>query len=641
MTEKYRLFLERLVSCPRGIKRLILGAFDTTAILFSLWLAYYLRLGIVFIPKENQYWIFIVAPLIAIPIFTYFGLYRAITRYLGMRAIWDIVRSTALFTIIFAVVVLIFKTDEFVPRTIYGILGLLVLIFVGGFRLSIRWWVGRYITKQYMLGPMRHSPPVIIYGAGGAGMEVAAAMKLSKQLSPVAFIDDDKSLHRQQINGFTVYPFSRLTYLIEKYHVSDVLLAMPSIPKQKLASIISKLEPYPIHVRSLPSLSELAEGKVSIADIREVEIGDLLGREPVEPITELLAANISEKVVMVTGAGGSIGAELCRQIVKLKPKSLILFELNEFALYEVERQLAIHLPEIEIQAVIGNVINKRRVKAICKQFGVNTIYHAAAYKHVPLVEKNTTEALFNNVFGTRRCAEAAIEACVETFVLISTDKAVRPTNTMGATKRLAEMVLQTFALEEKHTTRFTMVRFGNVLGSSGSVVPLFRQQIAAGGPVTVTDERITRYFMTIPEAAELVIQAGAMGQGGDVFVLDMGEPVKILDLAKKMIHLSGFSERTERQPDGDVKIEITGLRPGEKLFEELLIGDDVVETIHPKIMRAQEKMVSSDELNGYLSQLEQAYEANDCKRIREVLLTVVDEYAPQCDVQDWLKASNH
>lgn len=640
MAEQYHFLINLLVASPRLFKQFVFGLIDSIVIVFSLWLAYCLRLGVLYSPTEEQLWIFVTAPLTAVPIFYFFGLYRAITRYLGMRAIWDIVKATALFTIVFAVIVLILKIDEFVPRTIYGILGVLSLIFVGGFRLIIRWWVGLYINKQPILGPMKQIPPVIIYGAGESGMQLVAALKLSRQLKPIAFIDDNVSLHKTQINGLVVYAFEKLAQLIEQYHVNEVLLAMPSLSKSKLSKVITKLEPFPVHVRTLPSLSELAEGKIKISDIREVEIADLLGRDKVQPIQSLLNANILNKSVMVTGAGGSIGSELCRQIAKLKPSIVVLFEQNEFSLYEIERELRQSFPGLTIKPVLGDVSEKKRVKAVCKTFAINTIFHAAAYKHVPMVELNTTEAIRNNIFGTQVCAEVAIEESVDTFVLVSTDKAVRPTNTMGATKRFAELILQAYADEQKSNsiaTRFTMVRFGNVLGSSGSVVPLFREQIRTGGPVTVTDERITRYFMTIPEAAELVIQAGAMGRGGDVFVLDMGEPVRIYELAQKMIHLSGFTERTAQQSDGDIQINVTGLRPGEKLFEELLIGDNVKKTEHPKIMRAEEKMLPIKQVNQQLTELMTAYRNDDISQIRQTLLDTVDGFEPQCEVQDWLK----
>jgi FlaA1/EpsC-like NDP-sugar epimerase len=639
MAEQYHFLINLLVSSPRLFKQLIFGAVDSIVIIFSLWLAYCLRLGVLYSPPQEQWWIFVTAPITAIPIFYFFGLYRAITRYLGMRAIWDIVKATALFSIVFAVIVLIFKIDEFVPRTIYGILGVLSLLFVGGFRLIIRWWVGLYINKQPILGPMKQIPPVIIYGAGESGMQLVAALKLSRQLKPIAFIDDNESLHKTQINGLVVHSFEKLAQLIERYRVNEVLLAMPSLSRSQLSEVITKLEPFPVHVRTLPSLSELAEGKVKVSDIREVEIADLLGRDKVQPIQSLLHANILNKSVLVTGAGGSIGSELCRQIAKHKPNSIVLFEQNEFALYEIERELRLSFPCLIIKPVLGDVVEKKRVKAACKSFNINTIFHAAAYKHVPMVELNTTEAIRNNVFGTQVCAEVAIEEKVETFVLVSTDKAVRPTNTMGATKRFAELILQAYADEQKNNsviTRFTMVRFGNVLGSSGSVVPLFREQIRTGGPVTVTDERITRYFMTIPEAAELVIQAGAMGHGGDVFVLDMGEPVQIYELAQKMIHLSGFTERTTQQPSGDIEINVTGLRAGEKLFEELLIGDNVETTAHPKIMRAEEKMLSLEQVNQQLTRLTVAYKNDDVTQVRQVLLDTIDGFEPQCEIQDWI-----
>jgi FlaA1/EpsC-like NDP-sugar epimerase len=432
-----------------------------------------------------------------------------------------------------------------------------------------------------------------------------------------------------------VYSFSELSHLIEKFYVRDVLLAMPSISRSRRHQIIQLLEPYPVHVRTLPDLVDLAEGKVTVADIREVDIADLLGRESVEPQYDLLHANITNKTVMVTGAGGSIGSELCRQIIKLEPSQLVLYEVNEFGLYNIEKELK-HLDfEVPIISILGTVLNQTRLESVCKRFNVNTIYHAAAYKHVPMVEKNTTEGVRNNVFGTLCCAKAAIATKVETFVLISTDKAVRPTNTMGASKRFAELVLQGLAAENAHT-RFTMVRFGNVLGSSGSVVPLFREQFANGGPVTVTDPRIIRYFMTIPEAAELVIQAGAMGKGGDVFVLDMGEPIRIVELAKRMIHLSGFVEKDEGHPDGDIEITYTGLRPGEKLYEELLIGDNVSDTKHQRIMRAQEKVIVWEKLTVILSELEQANEKDDYQAVRLLLEEYVDGFQPQCDIEDWL-----
>jgi len=629
-------FLKR----SRKVKRVISICVDAVAVSVALWLAFSLRLGEFYLPPLQQLWIFALAPAIAVPIFIKSGLYRAIIRYIGIDALWAISRAVILFTLIFAVAVL--TADELagrVPRTVYGINAVIVLLFVGGSRMLARWLFTHSQQHNWSdLHTERYIPPVIIYGAGHAGAQLVAMLKMSHQMRPVAFIDDKPSLIHQEINGLRVYTFEQLTGLIEKFQARDLLLAMPSASRYERNVILKRLEQYPIHVRSLPDLMDIAEGRIEVSDIQEVAIGDLLGREAVMPDQKLLHNNISNKVVMVTGAGGSIGSELCRQISQLEPTMLILFEISEFSLYRLEMELeklASHIPVIPI---LGSVVNQKRVAAICKQFNVQTIYHAAAYKHVPIVEKNISEGVRNNVFGTLNCAQAAIEADVETFVLISTDKAVRPTNTMGASKRLAELVLQ--ALAESTTlyqkTRFTMVRFGNVLGSSGSVVPLFREQIASGGPVTVTDAEIIRYFMTIPEAAELVIQAGAMGLGGDVFVLDMGQPVKIVDLAKSMIHLSGFTVRDETNPNGDIDIHFTGLRPGEKLFEELLIGNNVTETEHTKIRRAKEKIIPWHQLSALLDKLTQAADSDDCVQLRELLLLAVDEFKPQCEVSDWL-----
>lgn len=626
------------LSRPRTLKRLITLSVDFIAIIFALWLAFSLRYGVLYIPPQKQLWIFLLAPVIAIPLFIRAGLYRAIVRYLGMHALWTIIKATSLYALLFAVVVLLAGVEQ-VPRTVYGINAIILVLFVGGSRMVARWWFAGNIAENTLSKtPKRRAPPVIIYGAGQSGAQMAAALKVSHQLNPVAFIDDNPTLHRQQINGLNVYSFSELSHVIEKFHVRDVLLAMPSIARSQRYKIIQLLEPYPVHVRTLPDLVDLAEGKVTVADIREVDIADLLGRESVEPQYDLLHANITDKTVMVTGAGGSIGSELCRQIVKSKPTQLVLYELNEFGLYSIEKELKSLGFKMPIISILGTVLNQTRLEMVCTRFNVNTIYHAAAYKHVPMVEKNTTEGVRNNVFGTLSCAKAAIASKVETFVLISTDKAVRPTNTMGASKRLAELVLQGLAEEknENSVTRFTMVRFGNVLGSSGSVVPLFREQIANGGPITVTDPRIIRYFMTIPEAAELVIQAGAMGHGGDVFVLDMGDPIRIVELAQRMIKLSGFTEKDEEHPEGDLEITYTGLRPGEKLYEELLIGDNVSNTQHQRILRAQEKVISWEKLTVILSELGQANDKDDYQAVRLLLEDYVDGFQPQCGIEDWL-----
>ena len=631
-----RKAIDSVLASPRSIKRTIAVSFDFFVVIFSLWLALSLRYSEFYIPAQSIWWVFLAAPAIAIPVFIKFGLYRAIIRYLGMQAIWTVVKATMLYEILFAILILMSNVQG-VPRTVYAIQVILLLIIVGGTRLIARWWINS--MQNGSNHPARNKklvPPVIIYGAGASGMQLASALKQSYQYRPVAFIDDAVEFHNHQINGLTVFPFIKLSHLIELHGVTDLFLALPSVARGRRNELIRLLEPFSLHVRTLPSLIDLADGKVNVSDIREVDIADLLGREAVEPIKDLLEANITNKVVMVTGAGGSIGSELCRTIIRLKPSSLVLYELNEFSLYAIEMELESLDIGVPIFALLGNVQDQKRIESVCSRFNINTIYHAAAYKHVPMVEKNTSEGVRNNIFGTLSCVNAAIASKVETFVLISTDKAVRPTNTMGATKRFAELVLQGLAREQSET-RLIMVRFGNVLGSSGSVVPLFREQIANGGPITVTDSRIIRYFMSITEAAELVIQAGAMGQGGDVFVLDMGKPIRIVDLAKRMIHLSGCIEKNEENPEGDIEITYTGLRAGEKLYEELLIGDKIADTNHSKIMRAEEKVISWLDLSNILPRLQNVNDQNNTEEVRAILLDYVDGFKPQCDNQDWIK----
>ena len=631
-----RKAIDSVLASPRSIKRTITVSFDFFVVIFSLWLALSLRYSEFYIPAQSIWWVFLAAPAIAIPVFIKFGLYRAIIRYLGMQAIWTVVKATMLYEILFAILILMSNVQG-VPRTVYAIQVILLLIIVGGTRLVARWWINS--MQNGSNHPARNKKlvlPVIIYGAGASGMQLASALKQSYQYRPVAFIDDAVEFHNHQINGLTVFPFIKLSHLIELHGVSDLFLALPSVARGRRNELIRLLEPFSLHVRTLPSLIDLADGKVNVSDIREVDIADLLGREAVEPIKDLLEANITNKVVMVTGAGGSIGSELCRTIIRLKPSSLVLYELNEFSLYAIEMELESLDIGVPVFALLGNVQDQKRIESVCSRFNINTIYHAAAYKHVPMVEKNTSEGVRNNVFGTLSCVNAAIASKVETFVLISTDKAVRPTNTMGATKRFAELVLQGLAREQSET-RLIIVRFGNVLGSSGSVVPLFREQIVNGGPITVTDSRIIRYFMSIAEAAELVIQAGAMGQGGDVFVLDMGEPIRIVDLAKRMIHLSGCIEKNEENPEGDIEITYTGLRAGEKLYEELLIGDKIADTNHSKIMRAEEKVISWLDLSNILPRLQNVNDQNNTEEVRAILLDYVDGFKPQCDNQDWIK----
>lgn len=633
---KYNKVMRWFLQLSRAIKRVFSVFIDYFVVMLVLWMAFSLRLSTLYVPPQTQWWLFLLAPLIAIPIFIKLGLYRAIVRYIGLDALWTIFKAISLFTLIFAtVIVLSGPYAGLVPRTIYVINAVLLFLCIGGLRLYARWLFISSTQKPLAeLDNKRYIPPVLIYGAGRAGAQLSALLKMGRQLQPVAFLDDDPTLYRQQINGLNVYRPRDLVKLIEKFHVRDVLLAMPSTSRSRRSEILLSLEPFPVHIRTLPDLTDIAEGKLEVSDIQEVDIADLLGREAVAADPHLLTANISQKCVMVTGAGGSIGSELSRQIIKLKPSRLLLFELSEFALYQIEQELNQIASQVEVIALLGSVVDRSRLTSICQHFSVQTIYHAAAYKHVPMVEKNVGEGIRNNVFGTLHCAQAAIAANVETFVLISTDKAVRPTNTMGASKRMAELVLQ--ALAEVSDTRFTMVRFGNVLGSSGSVVPLFREQIAKGGPVTVTDPQIIRYFMTISEAAELVIQAGAMGKGGDVFVLDMGAPIKIIDLAFRMIHLSGFTVKSVENPEGDIEITFTGLRPGEKLYEELLIGENVSQTAHQKIMRAEEQVISWHDLQLILTDLQHAVSVSDYPQIRALLGEYVDGFMPQCGIEDWL-----
>lgn len=617
---------------------------DMLFVVLGLWASFSLRLGEWYVPKGDLLFVFAIGPALAVPIFLKFGLYRAIIRYIGGRALWAVFQAVTLYALVFTVIVFLLGPQVgLIPRTVPFINWLMLLLLVGGSRFVARWWLADvYARLGGKVAQDCCSIPVIIYGAGNAGVQLASALGYGQEFNPVAFIDDDKLLHNQKVNGLRIYPLTSLSYLLQRHGATEVLLAIPSATRTRRSEIIRLLEPYPVHVRTMPGMTDIAQGKVKFDELQEVDIADLLGRDAVEPSQELFHANIAEKVVMVTGAGGSIGSEICRQIIQLKPAKLVLFELNEFGLYSIEKELNHSLSlmkenvALDIVPVLGSIADEKRVRKVCEAFNVQTIYHAAAYKHVPLVEQNSCEAIKNNVFGTLSIAQAAIKAKVETFVLISTDKAVRPTNTMGATKRFAELVLQALSLEKNHQTRFTMVRFGNVLGSSGSVIPLFREQIARGGPVTVTDSRIIRYFMTIPEAAQLVIQAGAMGMGGDVFVLDMGEPIRIVDLAKRMINLSGLEVLDENHPTGEIEISFTGLRPGEKLYEELLIGDNVSDTAHCRIMRAEEEVIAWRDLNPRLQALMAALENEDFEGVREVLKQSVSGFVPQCKVSDLL-----
>jgi len=623
--------INSIISLTRRTKQLITILVDSVFLVLILLFSFSLRLGHWYWPEDANLLLAIFsAPLIAFLIFVKFGLYRAIIRFIGFKAVWAIVQAVSIYAVIWGVIGFMIAVEG-IPRSVILINWVLTLLVIGGLRLSARW----LFSETYNSSNSKRKN-VVIYGAGSAGRQLSTALMQSNEYSPVAFLDDESKIHGHFINGLEIVSSSNLNRLINKKNVAEILLAIPSISRARRNQIISFLEPYPILVRSLPGVAELVQGKVKVTDLHRISVEDLLGRDAVPVKEELLSFNILDKVVMVTGAGGSIGSELCRQILLLKPKILILYELNEFALYTIDKELLdLSVMNVEVFPILGSVNNTKRLSRVFKKFGVQTIYHAAAYKHVPMVEFNNSEGVSNNIFGTLNIAKTAIDEGVKTFVLISTDKAVRPTNTMGTTKRFAEMILQALS-KEQNKTRFSMVRFGNVLDSSGSVIPLFKKQIKDGGPVTVTDKDIIRYFMTIPEAVELVIQAGAMGQGGDVFVLDMGEPIRIVDLAKKMIHLSGLQVKDSTNPDGDIEIKYIGLRSGEKLYEELLIGDNVLETDNPMIMRAQEGTLDWNDLKLLLDKLEKAINSDDQKKLRELLIKAVPEFEPQCDIKDLL-----
>lgn len=612
----------------RNTKRILLVVMDVIALPAALWLGFALRLN-EWWPQyymSTFWWMFVVAPVVAVPVFVRMGLYRAVLRYVGSRALFTIAMAVSVVTLILLALVVMSETRG-VPRSVFFSFWLISLSVIGGGRIILRGYIHSYTRRKI------NKQPVAVYGAGSAGADLVKAMQSGWEYEPVAFLDDDLEKKGVEIHGVKVYSPEQFSALIYEKNISQVLLAMPSLRSRHRRKILEKLEIHPVHVRTLPDIADLVSGKMKVSDIREVDASDVLGREAVPPVPALIEKCIQDKNVMVTGAGGSIGSELCRQIIEHAPSKLILFEQSEFALYKIEKELDAYDVNFEIVAVLGSVVDYVRVMSVMKSFDVHTVYHAAAYKHVPLVEHNPIEGLKNNVFGTWHAAEAAKNAGVETFVLISTDKAVRPTNVMGATKRFAELVLQAMD-DECNTTRFTMVRFGNVLDSSGSVIPLFRKQIKSGGPVTVTHPEVTRFFMTIPEAAQLVLQAGALGVGGDVFVLEMGESIKIDELARSMIHLSGLEVYEDESPDGDIAIEYTGLRPGEKLYEELLIGDNVSGTAHPKIMRAAEEKFSWEKMLEFRSRFEVAINNFEIDSVKLLLEEVVRGYKADKDIVD-------
>lgn len=650
----------RLLSLPRRQKRILQVFADIFLVWLALWMAFVVRLGIdeAINPFTIHRWLFVAAPIVAIPLFVRFGMYRAVMRYFGNDALIAIIKAVSLSSLILGVVVYWYSNHEnVVPRSIVFNYWWLSLIMIGGLRLAMRqYFLGDWFSAaQHVPFTNRDDglPRVAIYGAGAAGNQLVAALRMGRVMRPVAFIDDDSGIADRVISGLQVYKPKHIQQMIDVTGAQEILLAIPSSNRARRREILGLLEGFPLHVRSVPGFMDLASGRVKVDDIQEVDIADLLGRDSVPAQGELLEHCIKEQSVLVTGAGGSIGSELCRQILALRPKTLLMFEHSEFNLYsilsELEQRITRESLSVRLLPILGSVRDQSKLLDVMNSWHVDTVYHAAAYKHVPMVEHNIAEGVLNNVIGTLNTAQAALQAGVSNFVLISTDKAVRPTNVMGSTKRLAELTLQALSRElapvlfgdrsnisRVNKTRFTMVRFGNVLGSSGSVIPLFHKQIKSGGPLTVTHPKITRYFMTIPEAAQLVIQAGSMGLGGDVFVLDMGEPVKIVELAEKMIHLSGLSVRSDKNPHGDIAIEFTGLRPGEKLYEELLIGDNVVATQHPMIMSANEDHLEWEVLKGNLTDLLAAVESDDYSKVRQLLRDTVSGYSPDGEIVDWI-----
>ncbi len=620
-----------LLGLPRAAKRLSALLVDLSLCILAVWVAYYLRLGEFVALSDGALWAVVASVCIALPIFILSGLYRAIFRYNGWPAFVVMAQVIGTYGLLYASIFMAIGVNG-VPRTIGIIQPILLLIFVGGSRALVRVWLGNQYADIIQDG---YRPKTLIYGAGTAGRQLAAALANSREIKVAGFIDDDARLHGNLLNGLPIYKPNDLNNLVHRHNIKDVLLALPKLSRPRRNEILREIHKARIAVRTLPSMSDLAHGKVGISDVQELDIDDLLGREPVTPNQALLSKNISSKIVLVTGAGGSIGSELCRQVLALGPTRLLLVDQSEFALYSIHQELEERAAgqETILIPLIASVQDGARMRKIISTWRPNTVYHAAAYKHVPLVEHNTGAGIENNVFGTLNIAQAAAENGVADFVMVSTDKAVRPTNIMGASKRLAEMILQ--ALTSLYPgTKLSMVRFGNVLDSSGSVVPKFRQQIRNGGPITLTHQEITRFFMTIPEAAQLVIQAGAMAEGGDVFVLDMGDPVKIIDLAQRMIELSGLTVKDEKNPEGEIEIKTTGLRPGEKLYEELLIGNNPKPTSHARIMKAHECFITWEEIKSQLHSLEEVLHTNDVEAIRTIMKRIVSDYAPNSDIVD-------
>lgn len=621
----------------RTQKKILFVSLDVVFLPIALWSSYALRFSDWW-PMERMapfWWMFILIPLVGIYIFARLGLYRAVVRFFGEQAILAVIKGVAFLSLILYGVAHLSGITSF-PRSIPINFAIIATMYVAGSRYLVKVFYQNYINSY------SGKEAVIIYGVGEAGTQLSMSMNKSREFNPVAFVDDDTSLHKQIVNGLAVYSPAEIHELIQRLNIKRVVLAVPAASRARRKQIIDMLTPFEVRVQTLPSLAELASGTSSFEQLREVDLDNLLGRDVVPPNETLLTGAIAGKVVMVTGAGGSIGAEICRQVAKLSPQLLIMYDIGEFSLYSIEMELrnsnAKSNSAPKLVAILGSVLDEVRVESVISKYGVQTIFHAAAYKHVPLVEHNVLVGARNNIFGTKTVAEVASNNAVERFILISTDKAVRPTNVMGATKRVAEIVIQSLA-RGSESTIFSMVRFGNVLGSSGSVVPLFRKQIESGENVTVTHKDISRYFMSIPEAAQLVIQAGTMAKGGEVFVLDMGDAVKIYDLARNMIELYGLEVKDDANPDGDILIEITGLRPGEKLHEELLISTNIERTEHARILKANEKQIDDVLLEKALAQMDAEIVNNDPNNLRMILCDIVTDYEPHTEIVDYLSGA--
>lgn len=635
-------FVGELRSISWKIKKVVLLLNDLILLPLSLYLAFYLAKGDFDIAGQLPLWLYVSLPIYSVFIFIKFGLYRAIVRYIGYKAFISIGYSVTISSLILLVICQTFYKNE-IPVSVNIIYWLLSAVLVGGSRVIARQIMHSILGRNglFLQEESANSSIVAIYGAGSTGVQLSRYLRSQGKYNQRVFFDEDLKITGREIDGIKVIFPSNLQWLCEQHHIDEVFLAIPNADANKRKHILDELSKCHVRVRTIPGFSDIVSGKARIEELREVAVEELLGREPVSPKRELLEGCIKGKTILVTGAGGSIGSELCRQIISLNPVRLVLFERSEFGLYQIESELSNFIKENELEVdligLLGSVQHRRKMAKVMKAYRIETVYHAAAYKHVPIVEHNPIEGVRNNIFGTLNTALAAKEAAVETFVLVSTDKAVRPKNIMGATKRFAELILQGLA-EKPSKTKFCMVRFGNVLNSSGSVVPLFRKQILNKEPITVTHPEVTRYFMTIPEAAQLVLQAGFIAKGGDVCVLDMGESVKIVELAKKMISLSGLSEKTANNPNGDIEIKFVGLRPGEKLYEELLIGDNVSDTEHPLIMRAEEKRLAWSEVNDFLEKMDKYCHEFNVEQVRNILLSVVSGYEPQCGIQDklWL-----